>query len=163
MSVYVPDPPTFSPVIEEEKKGTARFTRFNKQWLGWFVGQNRAIRDLQSSFPINSQIMTPSAGPGPVSVTCNFTMRRPGNIVLVGTAVQTWVTAQPTWQVQAKVDGAVVWDSGAALTIWQIVASMSVAKSLPAGAHSAQLIWSAANANATLQSIVLNVFQAYTS
>jgi hypothetical protein len=121
------------------------------------------VQDLQASVPVNSQFFSLVAGPGPVSLTCNITMRRAGVIIVLGCITQTWATAAPSWNVTVSVDGTGVYNSGTIANTWQNILSPSFAQSLAAGSHSVVMTWTAGNANATISAAALSLFPIYTS
>lgn len=163
--VRIPDAPTYeNPVVVKPDIVRDHFEgNFTEGWRGWFLALGRAVLDLQSEVPVSASMFSLTSGPGPITVQVTLTMRRPGTLNIMGSIVQTWATAAPSWDVDIAVDGSNVNTTGTISNTWQNVVTLLDQTTVSAGTHTVLLRWTAGNANATLASMVLNVFPAYTS
>lgn len=164
MSVKVPDAPTLTPpvTVSPVQVGDHFVGRFSDNWLGWLLAMNRAVQDLQASIPISSQVFGPAPGPGPYRLFVDVTARRPAVLNVIGCAIQLFGATAPSWELIVQVDG-VVQSTGIIANTWQTVIEMAFQFPVDAGLHTVQVAWASTTADATINSLSLLVFPAYTS
>lgn len=164
MSTRVPDAPTYSNpvVVGTAVVGDHYEGKFSANWLGWLLAQNRAVQDLQASIPISISAFGPVAGPGPITMSMNVTMRRTGTLNIIANVIQFWQTAPPPWEITITVD-ATIYSTGVMSNAWQSVISPMVQVGVGPGLHTVSITWRTGDSNGSALAITMDVFPAYTS
>lgn len=132
-------------------------SKFALPWQTWFRSISEILDGLIAQAPVGATFSGSYAGGGTAkTLSISVSPNTESTLYFHASALQTWITAAPTWTLSLKVDGVAAYTTGARAH-WQDLASVSGSVVLLAGAHTITLEWSAGSANATLEKFDLVV------
>ena len=124
---------------------------FTPQWESWFTSVWQLLRTLQTALPVFINWTGTYAGGGTAfDQSITITVPSAANLYVFGTWVHGFSTAAPNWQVQIKVDGSVIYDSGASVAQWQQCVAGNGQVAVTAGQHTVDILWTASTSNGVL-------------
>src|ERR1700694_3811032 len=110
-------PPVRVPAVPEDK---AHPGKFDPQWESWFLDVWRLLKAITTALPVSTAFAGSYVGGGtPFTQTTTIITQAPAYLYITANIIHGYIAAtSPGWQLQIKLDGTVIEDTGSGVAVW---------------------------------------------